>query len=234
MKHIFLSYTYRPHPDHIAETELLQRTVRRVIEAMDLRVIDGMDLGGRPLDAEIDQRIAESDAMIALVTPQADNTGHMVLPEFVGTEFQTARALGKPRIRVLHSELAARGLGSNEEHAPFDPTKTLDVVMKLLGTIALWKKELGRAVQIRIEPEELATRFNTRQNDRCEYELMIKSGNALPSKTTTLWREPGGPMVYVPNFVDGARVSIQLIVNGERWQSPFVTPQLAGVALTKV
>jgi len=234
MKHVFLSYTYRPHPDHIAETDVLQRTVRRVIEAMDLRVIDGMDLGGRPLDAEIDKRIAEADAMIALVTPQANPAGDKILPDFVSTEFQTARALGKPRLRVLHTELVARGLGAAEEHAPFDPAKTLDVVMKLLGTIALWKKEYGRAVQIRIEPDDLVSRFDTRRNDRCEYALMIQSGAALPLRQTTLWREPGGPLVHVPNFVDGARVSVQLTVNGERWQSPFVSPQLAGIALTRL
>lgn len=44
MKHVFLSYTYKPHPDHVAETDAPQRTVRRVIEAMDLRVLDGQDL----------------------------------------------------------------------------------------------------------------------------------------------------------------------------------------------
>lgn len=233
MKHVFLSYSYRPHPAHAADTDFLQRMVRRVIEAMDLRVLDGMDLGGRPLDEEVDRRIDEADAMIALVTPQADANGGLILPEFVSTEFQRARVREKPRLRVLHKELVARGLGANEEHTTFDPASTLDVVMKLLGTIALWKKEHGRAVQIRIEPEDLATRFDTRRHDRCEYELMIESGKALPAKETALWREPGGPMVFVPNYVEGARVSVQMTVAGEHWQSPFVSPQLAGIALTK-
>lgn len=213
---------------------MLQRTVRRVIEAMDLRVVDGMDLGGRRVDEEMDKRIEDADAMIALVTPQADGAGNLALPEFVSTEFQTARTLRKPRLRVLHATLAARGLGAGEEYAPFDPANTLDVVMKLLGTIALWKKEQGRAVQIRIEPDELASRFDARRHDRCEYELMIQSGRARPARETMLWREPGGPLVHVPNFVEGARVSVRLTIDGERWQSPFVSPQMAGIALTRV
>jgi hypothetical protein len=233
MKLVFLSYTYRPHPDHAAEIDLLQRTTRRVVEALDLRVVDGMDLGGRPLDAEIDRRIDEADALIALVTPQADAAGGIVLPEFVSTEFQRARARDKPRLRVLHKDLIARGLGAAEEHAPFDPDRMLEVVMKLLGTIAFWKKEYGRSVQIRIQPDDLATRFDVNRPDRCEYELMIQSGKALPRQQTTLWREPGGPLIHVPNFVDGARVSVRLTVDGERWQSPFVAPQLAGIELTK-
>src|SRR5260370_9277629 len=119
MKHVFLSYTYRPHPDHAAETDALQRTVRRVIEAMDLRVVDGFDLGGRLLDTEVDRRIREADAFIALVTPQADAAGLPTMPEFVGTEFQTARALDKSRLRVLHNVLYLRGLGANEEYLLF-------------------------------------------------------------------------------------------------------------------
>ena len=233
MKHVFLSYTYNPHPDHVAETDALQRTVRRVIEAMDLRVLDGQDLGGRPLDAEIDKRIDDADALIALVTPQADAAGNIVLPEFVSTEFQTARARGKPRFRVLHHMLQARGLGKDEEYVPFHPDKTLDVVMKLMGTIAVWKKDYGRAVQIRIQPDDLASRFDARRHDRCEYELMVRPGEVLASQETVLWREPGGPVVHVPNYVDGASVSVQLTVAGERWQSPFVMPRLGGVALTK-
>lgn len=233
MKHVFLSYTYRPHPDHVTELDALHRTVRRVIESMDLRVVDGMDLGGRPLDSEIEKRIAEADALIALVTPQADAAGQIILPEFVSTEFQAARAIKKPRFRVLHTKLEARGLGMTEEYVVFDPDKTLEVVMKLLGTIAVWKKDLGRAVQIRIEPDALASRFDSRRHDRCEYELMLRPGQMLPSRETIMWREPGGPVVHVPDFVEGASVSIQLTVDGERWQSPFVAPQLSGVALTK-
>lgn len=232
MKHVFLSYTYQSHPAHAADTDLLQRTVRRIIEAMDLRVVDGLDLGGRALDAEIDRRLDESDALIALVTPQADAAGLEVLPEFVGSEFQHARALKKPTIRVLHSSLVARGLGTQEEYSLYTPAKILDVVMKLLNTIALWKRENGRGVEIRIQPDELAARFD-RRNDRCEYELMVASGQTLPLKETRMWPEPGGPMVYVPNFIDGARVSVQLNVAGERWRSPFVAPQLSGIVLTK-
>ena len=95
MQRVFLSYTYRSHPEHASEIDALQRMIRRVIESVDLRVVDGQDLGGRALDQEIERRINESDALIALFTPQADAQGNKVLPEFVSTEFQRARALMK-------------------------------------------------------------------------------------------------------------------------------------------
>ncbi len=233
MKHVFLSYTYNPHPDHVDETRALQVTVRRVIEAMDLRVVDGQDLAGGQSDAKIDKRIDDADALIALVTPQMDAAGNLVLPEFVGTEFQRARTKDKPRFRVLHHLLQPRGLGKDEEYALYDPAKPLDVVMKLLGTIALWKKDYGRAVQILIQPGDLAKRFDERRFDRCQYELMVRPGEVLPARQTKVWHEPGASVVHVPNYVDGASVSVQLTVGGERWQSPFVTPQLGGVELSK-
>lgn len=63
MNSVFLSYTYRPHPDHEQELERLRRYVVRVLEAMDLRIADGVDLGGRPLDDALRQRIRDADAL---------------------------------------------------------------------------------------------------------------------------------------------------------------------------
>jgi hypothetical protein len=234
MQRVFLSYTYQPHPDHQAEIDMLQRAARRVIEAMGLLVVDGLDLGGRALEAEIEKRIREADATVALLTPQADAAGDKVLPEFVSTEFQYARTLAKPTLRVLHTALAPRGLGANDEYVAFDSNKTLDVVLKLLQTLALWKRENGRPVQIQIQPDHLAEQFGNNRDDRCEYELLIGGrADPQPRQTTRLWPEPGAAYVYVPNFVEGAKVRVRLTVNGENWQSRFVLPQMGGVALVK-
>lgn len=234
MQRIFLSYTYRPHQDHASETDLLQRTMRRVIEAVDLRVMDGQDLGGRALDPEIEKRINDADALVALFTPQADAAGNKIAPDFVGTEFQRARALGKSTLRVLHNELTARGLGAGEEYALFQPDKMHEVIMKLLQTLALWKQECGRPINIQVMPRHLANQIDSKRNDRCEYELMIGGSPARPAQTTNLWPEPGAAYVFVPNFIEGAKLRVRLFVNGEIWQSPFVLPQMGGVTLTKV
>lgn len=235
MQRVFLSYTYKSHPDHVAELEDLQRTTRRVIEAMGLRVEDGQDLGGRPLDAEIERRIGKADALIALFTPQADEHGNKILPEFVSTEFQRARALGKPTLRLLHDQLAARGLGAGEEYAALRSGDLLGVVMKLLQTLALWKQENGHPVQIQVKPDHLAEAFGSNRSDRCEYELWVSGNPALPaSRETFFWGEPGAAYVNVPNYVEGAKVRVHVTVNGQRWQSRFVLPQMGGVELARV
>lgn len=234
MQRVFLSYTYNPHPDYTGETEVLERTVRRTIEAMDLRVLDGRDLGGGALDAEIQRRINETDAIIALFMPQADAAGNKAPPQFVDSEFQYARAKEKLALRVIHADLTLSGLGASEEYVSFHPEKMLDVVMKLLQTLALWKKESGRPVPIKIQPDYLAQQFGEDHNDRCEYELLLAgSAEAQPAQSTRLWPEPGAAFVHIRNYVEGAKVRVRLTVKGENWRSPFVLPQMSGVALTK-
>jgi hypothetical protein len=62
METVFLAYTYRPHPDHEDDLEKLRRYVVRAIEAMGLRVVDGVDVGGRPLDDALRKRIEDAEA----------------------------------------------------------------------------------------------------------------------------------------------------------------------------
>jgi hypothetical protein len=105
MEKVFLSYTYRPHPEHEANLERLRRYVVRTIEAMGLRIVDGVDVGGRPLDDALRKNIKDADALIALVTPQADDAGNVVAPTFVLSEFKYAERQEKPTMRVWHNVL---------------------------------------------------------------------------------------------------------------------------------
>lgn len=236
MQRIFLSYTYKPHPGYAKELDELERTVRRVIEAMDLRVADGKDLAGRAVENEVKQRIKDADALIELVIPQANEDGKIVLPEYVESEFHHADALEKPTLRILHTELKVRGLGAGNEYILFQPDKMLEVVMKLLQTLALWKKESGRSVKIKIQPEHIAWTFNENTKNSCEYQLKIDTSQParLPQRTQ-LWLEEGNKaFVLVPNYVEGAMVMVHLTEDGNTWRSPFVQPNMGTIELTKI
>lgn len=233
VQRVFLSYSFASHPDYADQLHSLETKIRRVIDAMGLRVVDGVNFGGAPLEEAIVKRIHQSDALIALFTPQAGANGEKCEPQYVASEFQCARAANKPTFRVQHTDLAHRGLGSGDEHVMFSPATQVDVVMKVLQTLSLWKSEKGRPVQIKIAPDDLVERYDDKR-DRCEYQLLL-AGNAVPEPvaTTTIVPEPGAAYVYVPNFVDGARVRVRLTVGGEEWRSHFVLPQMGGVALNK-
>ena len=177
MEKLFLSYTYRPHPDHEADLERLRHYIVRVIEAMGLRVVDGVDVGGRPLDAALKQRIEDADGLLALVTPQADEAGQVTDPAFVLSEFHYAEGQRKPTMRVMHHLLANRGLGAGNEYTAYKPGGEIDVILKLMHTIAVWSRDCGKGARVRIEPDDLATRYDETQGDRCEFQVITTNGN---------------------------------------------------------
>jgi len=229
---IFLSYTYRPHPDHATDLERLRRCVVRAVEAMGLRIVDGVDVGGRDLDEALKARIESADALIALQTPQSDLAGNIVSPDFVVSEFQYAEGRRKPTFRVLHEQLKVRGLGSGNEHAAYAPGKELDVILKLMNTIAVWRQEYGRDARVRIEPQDLAVRYDEMQGDRCEFQLISATGQFRDFERANLQLAPGAAYVRLPGIRNGDTVRLRVTQDGRRWQSrDAIDPFVGGVRL---
>lgn len=227
MEAIFLSYTYRPHPDHEEVLDRLRRFTVRVIESMGMRVIDGVDVGGRPLDEALKQRIDGADGLIALITPQADAEGNVIEPSFVLSEFHYAEGKNIPTLRILHHLLQAKGLGAGNEYSLYKPGADLDVVLKLMHTLALWKRDYGKVARLRIEPDTLATRYDETQGDRCEFQIITSNGVFRDYQRANLTVEPGAAYALLPKLRDGERVRLRLRQNGKNWQSrhaidPFV------------
>jgi hypothetical protein len=232
METVFLSYTYRAHPDHEASLETLRRYVVRTIEAMGLHVVDGVDVGGRPLDDALRKRIAESDALIALVTPQADDAGNIIKPEFVLSEFQYAEGKEKPTMRVWHHQLVAQGLGAGNEYAAYKPGNELPVVLKLMNTIALWYREQGRRTRVRIEPEHLAQQFDPNQGHNCQC-LVISSDGSPPRdfEKVNVSLDPGA-IYALPKIREGQRVRLRVCKGNKTWESKYATdPFIGGINL---
>jgi len=235
MEKVFLSYTYRPHPDHEASLERLRRCVVRAIEAMGLRIIDGVDVGGRPLDDALRRRIQDADALIALVTPQADDAGNVVNPDFVLSEFQFGEGQGKPTMRVRHHLLPVpHGIAQGNEYALYVPGGELDVILKLMNTIAVWKRDYGKLARVRIEPEELAEQYDETLGDRCEFQVISQDGSFGDFKRASLWLEPGAAYAILPKLREGERVRLRLrlVQGGKTWQSRYaIDPFVGGVSL---
>lgn len=232
MESIFLSYTYRPHPAHEADLDRLRKGVVRAIEAMGLRVIDGVDVGGRQLDDALRKRIEDVDGLIALVTPQADEAGSVVDPAFVLSEFQYAEGRTKPTLRVIHHLLASRGLGAGNEYTSYSPSGELEVVLKLLRTISVWTREFGRVARVRLEPEDLASRYDETNGDRCEFQSISATGTYRDFERVNLCLEPGAAYVLLPKLRQGERVRLRLRQDGKTWQSRYaIDPFVGGVRL---
>ncbi len=212
----------------------MYRYVVKAVEAVGLRVIDGVDVGGRPLDSALKQRIEDADALIALVTPQDDGEGKEVDPAFVLSEFHFAEGQQKPTVRVLHHSLEARGLGAGNEYIAFSSGNEADVIVKLLSTIAVWRRRHGRVARVRIEPEEIVIRYDESQGDRCEFQLISGVDGYEDYKPAMVWPEPGAAYAVLPKLRDSDRVRLRIIQGGNTWQTRHaINPFVGGVSLEK-
>ena len=197
---------------------------------MDCRVIDGKDLGGGPLSPAIERRIESTDALVALVTPQLDDHGNASSPRFVESEFNFARGKNMRTLSIVDNSVGAAGLGGQDEHVRYTSGAELDAILKLAATLNLWRRELGRPIKVRLEPHDVARRFDPDNGHRCEYKTRIgpMEEDWVP---TQIWPEPGGIFVYIPNMRDEGLVRVRVQLNAERWRSVFTSPQLSGITL---
>jgi len=223
MKKVFLSFTYRPHPDYVVESENLRRSVGIVIESMDLRVETGEDLGGEALSDEVRGRIERADALIALLTPWKDGNGNKVMPQWVIEEFAHAKAKGKPAIRIQHAEFPAAGMYAASEFIAFAPDKLSDVLLKLMRTLALWRKQNGRPMEIEIAPDAGDPRFDPVRVKTCEYQTSVDDvvGNW---RTAMFYRQPGALYAHLPGVPDQAKLRLRLQLGEETWESAYNSP----------
>lgn len=234
MEKLFLSYTYRPHPQHEVELERLRKYVVRAVEAMGLRIIDGVDVGGRSLDDALRRYIEDADALVALVTPQADDAGNVVDPAFVLSEFQYAEGQKKSTMRVIHHLLSFKGLGAGNEYTPYRPGAEIEVILKLMNTIALWTREHGKVARVRVEPQELAAQYDETQGHRCEFQAISATGDFRDFERARLQPEPGAAYIVLPRMRQGERVRLRLRMGKTTWRSRYpIDPFVGGVHLVE-
>lgn len=233
MESVFLSYTYNPHADVQEATKRLVTLAKIVIESLELRVVDGVHLGGEAIDDELRQRITGSDALVAIMTPKADEHDHPVMPAYVDDEYKLAKAENMPAIRILDESLQLDGMHQYEEYISFEPANESLVLIKLLRTLALWKQEHGTPKQVEIDPPELGNRFEQgRHGHRCEYQLLTnyQAGDWQPAQ---IWYEPGATYAHLPGVPDDAKIKLRLDIGHDHWESAFSNP-LGRIALQEV
>jgi hypothetical protein len=223
MQQVFLSFTYSPHPDHVEEAEALRRRVSTVVESMDLRVVTGEDLGGETLSEEIKQRIDKSDALVALVTPWKDKQGNKVAPPWVNDEFTYAKAKNKRAFRVTHPDFAGAGMYAAHEYTTYSKDNLADALLKLMKTLALWKKESGRPMRIEIAPDVAGQRFDPARVRDCEFQVFVNYEESEWRKAK-IWPEPGALYAYLPGVPDQAKLRLRMVIDNETWQSDYQSP----------
>lgn len=233
MQQVFLSYTFNPHPDYAESTANLRKKVGMVIDSMELRELNGEDLGGLGLGPEVKTRIEASDALVALVTPHNQPGAALQPAPWVQDEYAWAIAKGRSGIKIVHADLKAAGMFAGDEHIAYSDATLGDTLVKLMRTLALWKRTLGRPTQIVLDADAAGFDFDIDQDHACEYQLLspdFKKSAWLPA---SIWPEPGALNAFVRGVPDQAKLRLRLTVDKAQWLSEFQSP-MGRVVMTKV
>jgi hypothetical protein len=226
---IFLAFSFR------AENSQLVRDIDRVVRSHGLVLVTGEILGGQGLTAEIQARIKESDALIALMTREQKIEGRDIWQPtpWVTTEYISARARNQLAIAMVEDGVQSNGAYAENEHIKLDRTVQSEAFIRLSETIGLWRAQSGRSLEIRLLPEAAAT-LAANENTKCEYRLVPPVGDPTDWKVGRARSKPGGVFLVVQGVKVNEDIQVKILEGGNpRWRSEE-SPQWVHIELKSV
>jgi hypothetical protein len=194
--------------------------------------VTGDVLGGGGLTPAIQNRIKESDALVALFTREERiaNQDEWRPTEWVSNEYISARSRNQLAIAVVEDGVRLNGAYAENEYIRLDPTRPCEAIVQLSETIGIWKIESGRSLEIRLLPEAAAT-VASDEHARCEYRLVSPSGDSTEWRVTKARRKPGGVFLIIQGIKLDQAIEIQILEgNNLKWRS-VESPQWVHVEL---
>ncbi len=229
MNKIFLAFSFRP------ENAQLVRDIDRIVRSHGLVLVTGEILGGQGLTQEIQARIKQSDAVIALLTREQQLQGQNVwLPtQWVMGEYLSARGRDQLAIALVEQDVQLNGPYAENEHIKLDRAAQSETFIRLSETIGLWRAESGRSLEIRLLPQAAAN-LATNGTAKCEYRLSTPGGGLTPWKEGRTARKPGAVFLIVQGVKLDQSIEVKIVEgNIPKWSS-VESPQWIHVELESV
>ena len=229
MNKIFLSYSYRD------ENEQLADDIDRLIRSHGLLPVTGKVLGGAGLTPQVQRLIANSDALVAVLTrdtkiPRKDAWR---APPWVETEYVAARARGQRAIALVEDGVKVDGLYAENERIPFKRKELCPALVRLSENIGLWRADAGRSLMIRLLPED-AAKMATNKTSTCRFRLVPPIGPAGNWEVGSVRVQPGGVFLAIQNVKLDVAIDVEIEEGGNpKWRS-FEYPQWVHVELRSV
>ena len=227
MKTVFLGFAYRD------EDRELSSQVEQLLASHDVRVTTGERLAGAALTPAVQQRIDNSDGLVALLTRRDQlAAGGWTTHPWVQDEIVYARSKNKHAIAMVEDGVNVAGMFAPHEHIKFDRQNPLPAFLALSETIRLWKAELGRILRVRLLPDALAKRVAQGNGQtKCRHRFHY-GGKYTDWKESTPYREPGGTFLFLEGVLDEYTIQIEIEDQNTSWIS-VNTPQWMPVQLTR-
>jgi hypothetical protein len=178
-------------------------------------------VGGDDLTAAIKASIANSDALIALLTKDKkfDDRDEWATTDWVKSELENARTRGQRAIALVEKGVAYGGLHAGNERISLNRENLHDAFLRLSETIGLWKEEAGGFLEIRLFPQ-LAADAALIETVKCRYRIIkrnAKPGDWQPARAR---KRPGGVFVEIAGVRQGEDIQIELLEGEQaKWRS---------------
>ncbi len=214
---VFLSFSF-----HDAEKPLVE-LVERLFVSHDVRMITGKNLGGEALTPAVMERINETDALVALMTRREALPGdnrYMTHP-WVRDEMNHARSQQKLAIALVENGVDLAGAYKENEYIPLLRENPTEAMVRLSETLGRWRDRLGRMLQVKLSPDDLAVRVARDDGRllRCRYRLSSE-GEFKDWREVRPVREVGGVFLYLKGVGTDDLVEVEVQGAGQTWSSP--------------
>ena len=173
---IFLSYSFRYGHD-------LTRAVERLISSQEgTPPTTGRNLAGQPVDAAVQDKIIQCDALISLVLKNPNQQPNEApWSQAVNQEYTFAKNRQMRSIAVVEGNLAFQGM-SPKEYIPYDPANPMESILRISETIAEWRRDIGQEIRVQILPKALAEKLDNNTALKCSHRYWDKD-------LSTPWKE---------------------------------------------
>jgi len=210
---IFLAFAYRDDDKPLASQ------VERLLASQFVQVKSGERLGGGQLTPEVQKRINDSDALIALMTRRDQlQAGGWTTHAWVKDEMAWAHSKGKPAIALIEDGVAESGMFQPHEWIPLDRANPVEALLRLAETVAGWKQDAGRLIKVQIAPEEIAGKLGDGLA-QCRHRL-FQQGKSTDWRDVVPIPEAGGTFVYLEGVREDHLIQIEATAGGQTWKSP--------------
>lgn len=210
---IFLAFAFRD------EDKVLVSHIERLLASQNVQLITGERLGGEHLTPEVQKRIKESDALIALMTRREQlQGGGWTTHSWVQDELSWARAKDKLAITLVEEGITMGGMFQPHEWIPLIRDNPLEALLRLAETVGEWKRSSGRQIKVQIAPDDIASKLGDGEVS-CRHRLW-QQGKYTDWREVTPVPEVGGTFLYLEGIREDHLIQIKAEEPGKTWQSP--------------
>ncbi len=210
---IFMAFAFRD------EDKGLVNYIERLLASQFVQPVTGKKLGGGQLTAEVQKRIEESDALIALMTRRDQLVnGGWTTHKWVIDELDWARGKDKHAIAIVEEGVDVSGMFQSHEYIPLNRQNPLEALIYLAETVGEWKKNTGRVVKVQIAPDTIASKL-VDDGVTCRRRF-FKNGKYTNWEVVTPVLETGGTFISLDGVQDEHLIEIEAKEAGNTWRSP--------------